>query len=223
MRLSPSGPSLMRLRPIRSEPSLSSIGAQFSRVQCSQPACRSRLLPSVPGSDLRSGLPPRPWRDSSPWLWLLSGVLFLVFAALCSFGVGGYAAGACAARTQWQQSPESAFRDGMHGLYMWGLAQFIQRRARALVGADLGAKSAAPSGGTAGPAAPLRAETILAANSINSSAAIGTPPTPASDNLRAESRAACSKARATKAYRKTTAPTFEHCRDASRCEQYRSR
>src|ERR1043165_8614293 len=32
------------------------------------------------------------WRDSTPWLWLLSG-LFLLFVALCAFGFGGYAAG----------------------------------------------------------------------------------------------------------------------------------
>src|ERR1700759_3409980 len=32
------------------------------------------------------------WRDSSPWLWILSGI-YLVFVALCSFGFGGYVAG----------------------------------------------------------------------------------------------------------------------------------
>src|SRR5690348_10469938 len=37
------------------------------------------------------------WRDSSPWLWLLSGI-FLLFVALCAFGVGGYAAGRMRAR-----------------------------------------------------------------------------------------------------------------------------
>ena len=31
------------------------------------------------------------WRDSSAWLWALSG-LYMVFVALCSFGFGGYVA-----------------------------------------------------------------------------------------------------------------------------------
>src|SRR5437016_13901749 len=61
------------------------------------------------------------WRDSTPWLWLLSGI-FLVFVALCAFGIGGYAAGRMRMPTRVAATPETAFRDGMHGLFMWGLA-----------------------------------------------------------------------------------------------------
>jgi hypothetical protein len=100
------------------------------------------------------------WRDSSPWLWLLSGV-FLIFVALCAFGVGGYAAGRMRWPARVAASPESAFRDGMHGLFMWGLA-ILLTAVLALVGAAIAAKSAVPSGGTAGPATSVAGENILA-------------------------------------------------------------
>jgi hypothetical protein len=64
------------------------------------------------------------WRDSSPWLWLLSG-FFLVFVALCAFGFGGYAAGRMRLATRAPSGTESEFRDGMHGLFMWGVAILI--------------------------------------------------------------------------------------------------
>src|SRR5579862_7427291 len=97
------------------------------------------------------------WRDSTPWLWLLSG-LYLIFVALCAFGIGGYAAGRMRLATRVAQSPESAFRDGMHGLFMWGLAILITATL-ALFGAAIAAKPATPSGGTAGSTA---GETVLA-------------------------------------------------------------
>jgi hypothetical protein len=61
------------------------------------------------------------WRDSSPWLWMISG-LFLLFVALCSFGVGGYVAGRMQNRIRLATEADFAFRDGMHGLVTWGLA-----------------------------------------------------------------------------------------------------
>ena len=100
------------------------------------------------------------WRDSTPWLWLLSGI-FLIFVALCAFGVGGYAAGRMRLATRVAASPESAFRDGMHGLFMWGLA-ILMTALLALVGAVIAAKPAVPSGGTAGPASSIAGENILA-------------------------------------------------------------
>lgn len=100
------------------------------------------------------------WRDSSPWRWLLSG-LFLVFIALCSFGVGGYAAGRMRTPLRVAASAESEFRDGMHGLFMWGLAILIS--AAIAVFAALGvSRQTAPSGGTAGQAASVAGENILA-------------------------------------------------------------
>lgn len=100
------------------------------------------------------------WRDSSPWLWLLSGV-FLVFVALCSFGFGGYAAGRLREPIRLSEVGESAFRDGMHGLAMWGLAVLISA-VLALLGALFIGKAMAPSGGTAGAASSVGGENILA-------------------------------------------------------------
>src|SRR5947209_20509348 len=80
------------------------------------------------------------WRDSSPWLWLLSG-LFLLFVALCAFGIGGYAAGRLRLATRVAASPETAFLDGMHGLFTWGLA-ILLTAILALVGAAIAAKPA---------------------------------------------------------------------------------
>jgi hypothetical protein len=100
------------------------------------------------------------WRDSSPWLWILSG-LFLVLIALCAFGIGGYAAGRMRTPLRIAASPESAFRDGMHGLFMWALA-ILLTAVLAIVGAAIAAKAAGPSGGTAGPASSIAGENILA-------------------------------------------------------------
>ena len=100
------------------------------------------------------------WRDSTPWLWLLSGI-YLIFVALCAFGVGGYAAGRMRLATRAAQTPESAFRDGMHGLFMWGLAILITATL-ALFGAAIVAKPATPSGGTAAASGSTAGETLLA-------------------------------------------------------------
>jgi hypothetical protein len=103
------------------------------------------------------------WRDSSPWLWLLSG-FFLIFVALCAFGFGGYASGRMrlAARAPaGNAGNESEFRDGMHGLFMWGLAILISALL-ALLGALGVSRQTAPSGGTAGASASIAGENILA-------------------------------------------------------------
>ena len=100
------------------------------------------------------------WRDSSAWLWLLSGI-FLVLVALCAFGVGGYATGRMRLATRAAVTPETAFRDGMHGLFMWGLA-ILLTAALTLIGAAIAAKPAVPSGGSAGPASSVAGENILA-------------------------------------------------------------
>ncbi len=100
------------------------------------------------------------WRDSSPWLWLLSG-LFLLFIALCAFGIGGYAAGRMRTRATVAESVESRFRDGMHGLFTWGLAILITA-VLALIGAGALSHTLAPSGGTTGPSASVAGENIVA-------------------------------------------------------------
>lgn len=118
------------------------------------------------------------WRDSTPWFWLLSGI-YLIFVALCAFGIGGYAAGRMRLATRVVQTPETAFRDGMHGLFMWGLAILISA-----VLALIAAKPAAPSGGSAGPASSVAGESILATelDELFRSYRYG----PAPENLRAE-------------------------------------
>jgi len=100
------------------------------------------------------------WRDSSPWLWLLSG-LFLVFVALCSFGFGGYVAGRMRTPLTSRSPDEIEFRDGMHGILTWGLAIMITAFI-ALAGAATLAPAAAPGGSRVGPATSVTGEAIIA-------------------------------------------------------------
>jgi len=100
------------------------------------------------------------WRDSSPWLWLLSG-LFLLFVALCAFGIGGYAAGRMRARVAVTEAIENEFSDGMHGLFVWGLAILLTAML-AVAGAAMATRAVTPSGGTTGPAASVAGENIIA-------------------------------------------------------------
>lgn len=99
------------------------------------------------------------WRDSSSLLWLISG-LYLVFVALCSFGLGGYATGRMRAPTRIPPSIETEFRDGMHGLITWGLATLISA-VIALGGAALASRALAPASGSAGPSTSIAGESTL--------------------------------------------------------------
>ncbi|HEY2885494.1 MAG TPA: hypothetical protein VGJ08_09800 [Rhizomicrobium sp.] len=100
------------------------------------------------------------WRDSSSWLWLLSG-LFLLFVALCGFGSGGYATGRMRSPTGLAETVESEFQDGMHGLIAWGLA-ILLTAVLALAGAALASRATAPSGGVLGPSASVAGENVIA-------------------------------------------------------------
>ena len=63
------------------------------------------------------------WRDTSVGLTVLSGA-WIVFSAVGSFGLGGYIAGRLRAR--WDAGADEVhFRDGVHGLLVWGLAVII--------------------------------------------------------------------------------------------------
>jgi hypothetical protein len=62
------------------------------------------------------------WRDTSFALVLLSG-LYLVLAALASYGLGGYIVGRMRRRYEPGELPE--FQDGMHGLLVWGVATLL--------------------------------------------------------------------------------------------------
>ena len=99
------------------------------------------------------------WRDSSAWLWILSG-LFLILVALCAFGFGGYIAGRM--RPMWRGAADPAetdFRDGVHGLVTWGLA-ILLTAVIGLAGAAAVTPMLAPSGGASG--ASTAGEAIIA-------------------------------------------------------------
>jgi hypothetical protein len=68
--------------------------------------------------------PSSTWRDTSSALAFLAG-LWLLLTSLASFGLGGYLAGRL--RTRWDVSAaeEVEFRDGTHGLLVWGIAILI--------------------------------------------------------------------------------------------------
>lgn len=100
------------------------------------------------------------WRDSSPWLWLLSGI-FLLFVALCGFGFGGYVAGRMRTPLTSRTTEEIEFRDGMHGILTWGLAILITA-VIAVGGASTLAPATVPSGSRIGPATSVAAENIVA-------------------------------------------------------------
>lgn len=96
------------------------------------------------------------WRDSSAWLWLITGI-YLVFVSLCAFGLGGYLAGRL--RPALSVSPaEVHFRDGVSGLVMWGLAVILT----AVL--TIGAVALVTPARTEGPASSVasNAETVLA-------------------------------------------------------------
>lgn len=105
------------------------------------------------------------WRDSSPWLWVLSG-LFLILVALCAFGFGGYIAGRMRASYRTPTLPETEFRDGVHGIITWGLAILLTAML-GLMGAAVLSPAAAPSGGPAGPATSVAGENIIASELDN--------------------------------------------------------
>ena len=73
------------------------------------------------GIGLAVASPSSTWRDTSSLLALLGG-LWLLLTALAAFGLGGYLAGSL--REAWSTAPPDAveFRDGIHGLLVWGLA-----------------------------------------------------------------------------------------------------
>ena len=99
------------------------------------------------------------WRESSSWLWPLTGV-YLLFTALAAFAVGGYIAGRMRAPLGLEVM-ELEFRDGIHGLLVWGLA-VVLTAVLALGVAATAMPAAAPSGGTPGAAQSVAGENIIA-------------------------------------------------------------
>ena len=99
------------------------------------------------------------WRDSSAALWFLSGV-YLLLVAIASYGLAGYVAARMRER-QTTAPAETEMRDGMHGLIAWALATLL---AGVMIAAAVPAASRllAPSAGSAGPAASVGGESLLA-------------------------------------------------------------
>src|SRR6266542_5680325 len=98
------------------------------------------------------------WRDASFALVLLSG-LYVLLAALASYGLGGYVAGLMRARATSREDAD--LRDGLHGLLVWALATLLT----AVIGlatAQSLARLAAPSGGQAGFSTSVAGENLIA-------------------------------------------------------------
>ena len=98
------------------------------------------------------------WRDASFALVALSG-LYIILAALASYGLGGYLAGLMRARLSSREDAE--LRDGIQGLLVWALATLLT----AVIGlATLQSltRLGAPSGGQAGPSASVAGENVIA-------------------------------------------------------------
>jgi predicted transcriptional regulator len=98
------------------------------------------------------------WRDASFALVALSG-LYVILAALASYGLGGYLAGLMRARLSSREDAE--LRDGMQGLLVWGLATLLTAVIGLATVQSL-TRLGAPSGGQAGPSASVAGESIIA-------------------------------------------------------------
>jgi hypothetical protein len=98
------------------------------------------------------------WRDASFALAFLSG-LYLILAALASYGLGGYLAGLMRARMA--SRDDADMRDGLHGLLVWGLATLLGALI-ALAAVQPLTRLVAPSGGQAASSTSVSGERIIA-------------------------------------------------------------
>jgi hypothetical protein len=98
------------------------------------------------------------WRDASVALVLLSG-LYLVLAAVVSYGFGGYLAGRLRPPIATDAADDAEFRDGTHGLLVWAIATVLTVLL-ALAALPSMARLAAPP--AAQPAASVAGENIIA-------------------------------------------------------------
>lgn len=99
------------------------------------------------------------WRDSSLMLQLLSG-LYLVFAAILAFGVGGYLAGRMRSPIAGSDD-EIEFRDGSNGILVWSIA-IVLTVLMTWAAAQSVARVAAPSPGSPGAAQSVAGENLIA-------------------------------------------------------------
>ena len=98
------------------------------------------------------------WRDSSLMLQLLSG-LYLIFAAIVAFGVGGYLAGRMRSPVGGTDD-EIEFRDGSLGVLAWAIA-IVLTVLMTWAAAQSLARVVAPSGGS-GAAQSVAGENLIA-------------------------------------------------------------
>jgi hypothetical protein len=96
------------------------------------------------------------WRDTSFALVLLSG-LFLLLAAVLSYGFGGYVAGRLRSRISLGDD-DLSFSDGMHGLITWGVATLLTAFLALAIG-TASSRLAAPAGN---PATSVAGENLIA-------------------------------------------------------------
>jgi hypothetical protein len=87
-------------------------------------AVSSVFLTFGTGLGLAVASPSVTWRDTSSLLTLLGG-LWLLLASLASFGLGAYLCGTLRPTLNAATPHEVEFRDGVHGLLVWGLAILI--------------------------------------------------------------------------------------------------
>ncbi len=98
------------------------------------------------------------WRDASFALVLLSG-LYLVLAALASYGLGGYLAGLTRARLTSRDGAD--LRDGLHGLLVWAFATLLTAVISLATAPSL-TRLAATSGGQTGFSTSVGGENLIA-------------------------------------------------------------
>ncbi|HEX4556269.1 MAG TPA: hypothetical protein VH249_19915 [Xanthobacteraceae bacterium] len=100
------------------------------------------------------------WRDASFALVFLSG-LYIILAALASYGFGAYVAARLRARLGPATPEDLEFGDGMHGLIVWALATLLAA-VLALAALQALPRLAAPTGASAGAATSVGSENLIA-------------------------------------------------------------
>jgi hypothetical protein len=98
------------------------------------------------------------WRDASIALVILSG-LYLILAALASYGLGGYLAARMRPVIAGTSPADADYRDGVHGLLTWALATVLTGLLLILSAQAL-PRLAAP--GATSPATSVAGENIIA-------------------------------------------------------------
>ena len=100
------------------------------------------------------------WRDASIALVLLSG-LYLLLAAIVSYGFGAYLAGRMRPRLTTGAPEEIEFRDGTHGLLVWALATLLTGLL-ALAAVQSLSRAGSPTSASAAPSASVAGESLIA-------------------------------------------------------------